>query len=495
MMTSKLAVKVLMMLLICIWLNYSYWLHLGAKEQHTTKHGKRKKGVLVTRTPEVPKKPTPKPKKTNAPTRQKKDKQEGDFITLRIVGSGHSDTFSRASVIPDSEFSRAVRKQALKMKEYMTKESKKKPPSNKQLTRLQREQTRGTGHILCYSDSEEKGSTVNATISEICKHWESNQCLASPAARSSPLLHDCEDVKTASYSDCIDLELTKSLHIGGKTALYKGTYKGDPVGVKHYPPELYESFTGFHLFVSHTAWRHPWINYPTGACMYDDNILQRQPFLIGYDLTKWKEKKKKKLEMGEIISWAMRIACIHQFMHTHPDGPFTYDDNHPGQYFITDDGPVMVDIDTMQKTLPNKTTTCRCFGCNGGRANCQFINSPEGFKHCLGSSTEPTCGVQTDIWFLGQILNGILPKGTLTPMTKFGKDVSAAVLRGEIPKVESPDDDYTNLVRNCFSMDPADRPTASEIVSKLADICEKYDSCKTAKCPPPLLDTTGYRDA
>ena len=288
----------------------------------------------------------------------------------------------------------------------------------------------------------EAGSYLAETT--LCNMWLLLSCRASPAAGLSPYViasnKRCSKLEpeVAKYKVCstLDISVAKKVVLGGKTALYKGKYEGKAVGLKHFTRKWYESFTGFHLFAAHSKVRHPYVNYPLTACEHRGTILQPQPWLKGRDLKKWRgEKESKAMEWPERLRWALRIACVHQFLHEHPHGPFTFDDNHPGQYFITKDGPVMIDIDTVQKTDAKGKSRCRCFGCNGGRANCQFLNSPEGYRYCgVGNDKQPqegvpafSCTTATDIWFLGQLLQMILPNGKAATMEKHGLQVGQQV--------------------------------------------------------------------
>eukprot|EP01061_Rhynchopus_euleeides_P031383 TRINITY_DN51973_c0_g1_i1.p1 TRINITY_DN51973_c0_g1~~TRINITY_DN51973_c0_g1_i1.p1 ORF type:complete len:272 (+),score=51.38 TRINITY_DN51973_c0_g1_i1:80-817(+) len=240
------------------------------------------------------------------------------------------------------------------------------------------------------------------------------------------------------------------------------------------------------------------------ACEYEGTVLQPQPFLKGRDLKHWRASKEAKhLVWGERLVWALRMACMHVFLHEgHPQGPFTFDDNHPGQYFITAEGPVMIDIDTIQKAGPGNTTRCRCFGCNGGRANCQFVNSPEGYRHCgVGNSRRDTgvpaetCGTATDIWFLGQLLQMLLPDGKASIMEKYGTSVGQEVIKGTLPNLhDAGEPGYVRIVRACLSKEMASRPRASEVVSQLLDLCDKH-SCGFDECPALYYDDEGYIDS
>ena len=291
-----------------------------------------------------------------------------------------------------------------------------------------------------------KGSYALQSAS-LCDVWDALQCEVTPSGLLHPLLAaSCAQsgsserellARRASYPSCTTMELSleKVIVLGGKTALYRGMYNGVAAGVKHFTKKWYENFFGFFLFALHSRVRHPYINYPLSACEYGGSILQPQKFLLGKDLKHWKASKgAKQLPWGTRLKWAVRIACIHQFLHEHPHGPFTYDDNHPGQYFITEDGPVMIDIDTIQKTDARNFSKCRCFGCNGGRANCQFVNSPEGYAYCgIGNTKQDTgvardtCTVKTDIWFLGQVLQMLLPSGKAAMMENHGEKVGSKV--------------------------------------------------------------------
>eukprot|EP01065_Artemidia_motanka_P009268 TRINITY_DN14731_c0_g1_i2.p3 TRINITY_DN14731_c0_g1~~TRINITY_DN14731_c0_g1_i2.p3 ORF type:complete len:229 (+),score=45.39 TRINITY_DN14731_c0_g1_i2:1214-1900(+) len=227
-----------------------------------------------------------------------------------------------------------------------------------------------------------------------------------------------------------------------------------------------------------------------------------QRLLSGRDLTKWRAARE-----GDRASWPQRlrlavdIACVFVFLHEHPDGPFTYDDNHPGQYFLDGDGGLtMVDLDTVQQaSAVGNETRCRCFGCRGGRANCEFLNSPEGYRYCgaPGLAADPSvrCTPSTDLWFIGQLLWAMLPGSRGGPLESFGESVGKHVAAGRLPKVgDHGEPRYAELVRKCFATDPSQRPRATELADTLLQLCEKHDCGAPRTCPAPYFDPAGYMD-
>eukprot|EP01059_Diplonema_ambulator_P024032 TRINITY_DN39790_c0_g1_i1.p1 TRINITY_DN39790_c0_g1~~TRINITY_DN39790_c0_g1_i1.p1 ORF type:complete len:394 (+),score=21.91 TRINITY_DN39790_c0_g1_i1:95-1183(+) len=340
----------------------------------------------------------------------------------------------------------------------------------------------GPRNLLCRASAVPTPSIIeNTSICDVIRRKNLDSCSIPPHVLTHTL--KCPSKNRPLTTCTSSLTLSKPLSLGGKTALYKGTFKGAPVGVKQYPLKLYKTFEGFQFFTGLTSVRHPFINYPTAACYHpeSDTVLQTQKFLKGKDLRNWrKTEDRKTIGDGTVIEWALRVACIHEFLHGHEEGPFTYDDNHPGQYFITEDGPVLIDIDTIQKADPNGHTTCRCFGCNGGRANCQFLNSPEGYQFC---SSHPTtsCTTKTDIWFLGQVLLSLHPHGTLTPSSSLLKQGASSIINPKIPK------DYAAVIEGCLALDPEARFTSSEVVSRLASLCASLEGCAFDGCPEPSV--------
>eukprot|EP01062_Namystynia_karyoxenos_P031459 TRINITY_DN23347_c0_g1_i3.p1 TRINITY_DN23347_c0_g1~~TRINITY_DN23347_c0_g1_i3.p1 ORF type:complete len:478 (+),score=78.00 TRINITY_DN23347_c0_g1_i3:89-1522(+) len=303
------------------------------------------------------------------------------------------------------------------------------------------------------------------------------------------------------WRGCAELRLLRPLHWGGKTALYLGELHGRRVGVKHFPLQWYETFAGFHtLGVSRR--RHRWMNFPTWACLHSApggqrSVFQAQPLLAGPDLTRWRfpPAEEDGAQWGARLGFMLRIACIFRWLHAHPLGPFSFDDNHPAQYVVHEGGPVMVDLDTVRRCSAAGYARCRCFACKGGRANCVFPNSPEGFSSCKGGGSaaeEPLCGVRTDMWFLGLLFWSMLPGSSGVPLSGVHpKKLGPAVVRGKRPAIgPGVPPQLTALLQRCWS-DPGARPSSAEAVDALQRLCAAH-GCATGGCPAEHRDPEGY---
>jgi hypothetical protein len=296
--------------------------------------------------------------------------------------------------------------------------------------------------------------------------------------------------------------LDKVLKFGTKTAVYSGaagvavTLHGEKASaknddaavdtaptaaekalVKQYDLLQYAEFHGLHRYLK-GGLRHPFIHAPTSACVANIattpregsdsparqssssdvtkgtaapsgrwSVLQLQPLLRGG--MNLKSHMKAVAEKG--VAWtatdridvAIQILCMFQFLHSHPLAPFTFDDNHPEQYYLRWNAKAaaagasvaggakgtpttsprydvsLIDLDTLQLArASNNGTVCRCFYCQG-RANCMFLNHFEGLLACGQTvheddgntevrgrrAVEPRCdGPASDSWFLGQVL-------------------------------------------------------------------------------------------
>jgi len=296
------------------------------------------------------------------------------------------------------------------------------------------------------------------------------------------------------------------IQLGSKTAIYKATVNGQDVALKHFHYWHYRRFTGFLHLVTNSTLRSPLINYPTGACIdrkLDNSVFQAQPLLTGMDLLKLK-KRTPELSWGLRLDIALQLACVFQHLHEHPHGPYTYDDIHPGQFFVaglSNPSMLFVDLDTIQLTMTKeRTSVCRCFYCNGGRAMCIFMNSPEGYRFCgqgglVGDKTQ-RCGPRTDMWFIGQLYNHLLP-GSRIPLAGLSeKDLVAAVQGTRRPKLDSGDSRYDRLIMRMWEQDPSLRLTPREVVIELLALCgeegSSHKGCTLTQCPAERRASSPY---
>lgn len=337
------------------------------------------------------------------------------------------------------------------------------------------------------------------------------------------------------------LSIRKILKMGTKTGVYKGSLRAGggathDVLVKHFSLSQYAQFTGFSSFMNTTT-RHPLILTPHAVC-YDPpthSVFQLQPFIPNpISLGDFVQKLKIEKRLDTDLTWprrieiAMQISCIYQFLHReHPNGVFTFDDNHPQQYVLqrrsnTPESPIdvrLVDIDTLQLArqkkdvdgaaagmdLPLTTfkTRCRCFFCKG-RSNCVFINTVEGYSECgqrpefpktadseveakshIASSTMADadgivrgCDATTDVWFQAQLLL-YLVRGDLAFSAQSMGEVILQLQKGHLPAAQSGDAEYDSLVTDMFKRQ-VDEKTG--ILPRLMRLCKKYD-CGVQTCP------------
>eukprot|EP01065_Artemidia_motanka_P024002 TRINITY_DN28655_c0_g1_i1.p1 TRINITY_DN28655_c0_g1~~TRINITY_DN28655_c0_g1_i1.p1 ORF type:complete len:487 (+),score=138.33 TRINITY_DN28655_c0_g1_i1:44-1462(+) len=306
----------------------------------------------------------------------------------------------------------------------------------------------------------------------------------------------CGSVAVAEWRGCAGLSLVRHLRFGGKTALYLGERAGERVAVKHFTRDWYDTFAGFHTLAAGSVRRHPWMNFPTWVCGMPGphpSALQVQPLLDGPDLSRWRAPPGEGWPLR--LRFMLRIACVFRWLHAHPLGPFSFDDNHPSQYVVhRGEGPVMVDLDTVRRTEPDGSAPCRCFACKGGRANCVFPNSPEGFRSCRTGSTEPVCGTRSDMWFVGLLLWHLLPGGGGTPLSGVPpRKLASAVMGGKRPDVHpATPSDLRRLIARLWAA--GSRPNASEAVDVLSGLCRQYD-CGAPDCPAETLADVPYTAA
>jgi hypothetical protein len=306
------------------------------------------------------------------------------------------------------------------------------------------------------------------------------------------------------------------------------------VVLKQFNALQYASFEGFHAFVHDRRQpRHPLINYPTAACYsaaHADSVFQAQPLLAGRNLLAF--LRRRRLTWAERLDVALQIACIFEFLHAHPAGPFTFDDNHPEQYMLAavdnkEGGGqriavTLIDIDTLQRAVRSSRgagggaaaarsnaslgivgaehdTRCRCFFCQG-RSNCLFINTPEGTAACgqadgaNANKENPAaiapgrrCTAASDAWFLGQLLLMLVTGGPPFPGVDLA-GVNARLRRGEYPAPKSGDAQYDAVVADLF----ARRTEPAALVRRLLPLCEAH-GCAVRHCPAPVASGDGYQ--
>ena len=302
------------------------------------------------------------------------------------------------------------------------------------------------------------------------------------------------------------------------------------VVVKMFHVKQYLSFFGFHTLMS-SPFRHPSIHYPSSSC-YDptyEAIFQVQP-LISKAATLYDWIRASPSPPARRVELALQIGCLFDHFHRHPSGSlFSYDDNHLLQYMIQSpakqqqqafDNPVelqLVDIDTIQLAQrPNSSsglvvdlerrarTRCRCYYCKG-KANCQFVNSPEGYEGCgqtfeasreAGDVRDPAsipkgrhCSPLTDQWFLGQIFS-FVSTSHIVWKNKEHFDVlkelaaskfpilHAAHGAGGVEAVLKEIDGMDKIVMELYS----DRTRSGRLVEQLQLLCELHH-CKVRQCP------------
>ena len=166
------------------------------------------------------------------------------------------------------------------------------------------------------------------------------------------------------------------------------SYLQAEVVLKQFNVLQFSRFYGYHTFMAATfggvmsIQRSPAINYPTRSCVVQkgarilygveesdsfpllntsvsslkmkeleggltDTVIQHQPLMMGTTLQSFlkarryflddktiEKGKKTKLYQRDALDIAVQIVCIFDFLHNHPYGPFSYDDNHPEQYMI-----------------------------------------------------------------------------------------------------------------------------------------------------------------
>eukprot|EP00658_Telonema_sp_P-2_P071976 TRINITY_DN6116_c0_g1_i1.p1 TRINITY_DN6116_c0_g1~~TRINITY_DN6116_c0_g1_i1.p1 ORF type:complete len:379 (-),score=55.32 TRINITY_DN6116_c0_g1_i1:316-1452(-) len=339
-----------------------------------------------------------------------------------------------------------------------------------------------------------------------------------------------------------------AMKYGTKTGVYKGSIQlggstntnRHMVAVKHFSIAQYAQFTGFSSFMN-TGVRHPQILAPEAVC-YDPpthSVFQTQPFIgQSRNLKQFMTSLKADKSLHTTLTWprrieiAMQIACINKFLHNdHPNGVYTFDDNHPEQYLI--DRPkgtptknadaafhvTLVDIDTLQLAVRKNSsseasgnagvvlseykTKCRCFYCKG-RSNCVFINTVEGYIACGQRADLPRtgdseleskayqvpksppgedgivrdCDATSDVWFQAQLflylVKGDLPFGSESMM-----EVIHQLEKGRYPTANSGDADYDALVKDMFARRIDE---ATHIIPRLKALCAKYE-CLIDTCP------------
>ena len=358
---------------------------------------------------------------------------------------------------------------------------------------------------------------------------------ASPVLCSSPPMIDFFRLRTPVL-----------LKKGTKTALYGSldTHFNQELIMKHFNVLQFAAFQGFHRYVSHrlddgksSTWMtYPLIHVPHAACLADDldaSILQLQTVLPGQDMITFLRNPRESSihdggkPLGEpVLGWpdtidvATQILCIFDHLHHHPGGPFSFDDNHPGQYILhRSPEPIytaasvarraqeagrrgsikvrLIDIDTLQlahalpKNTPmseetlysNVSTKCRCFFCRG-RSNCLFLNSPEGYVACGQDSDGDDgnhrssrndlerlkCSLRTDAWFLGQLLFVLIDPHSEPPWIRSDHhSVVSRLLRGEVPSVRTEEPLFNDLIVGLFR----DRWSPRVALRKLGNLCEK----------------------
>ena len=307
------------------------------------------------------------------------------------------------------------------------------------------------------------------------------------------------------------LSINKMLKSGTKTGVYLGTGGGGNTTVllKHFNVGQYSLFNGFHALSSHPL-RTPLVNYPEGACLdraSSDSVFQVQPFIRGENLNKFMQRSKsKKLAWSDRLELAVQLVCAMHFLHHHPLGVFTYDDNHPQQYMVTENGSGMllrmIDIDTVQlgkgdgrTGLNNVSTRCRCFYCRG-KSNCMFVNTLEGYEGCGQSEDDPEsgnhevlknvlpgrrCSAAGDMWFTGQMLI-FLVDGAAPWQHKSLAEVLRLLRSGVVPSHPSGDEEYDAIAEHCMTQ----RTDTGTVLEGLSRLCEKYN-CRMPKCPPTFF--------
>eukprot|EP00760_Papus_ankaliazontas_P005411 PhM_4_TR12549/c0_g2_i1/m.58374 len=300
-----------------------------------------------------------------------------------------------------------------------------------------------------------------------------------------------------------NLLVLSKLQLGSKTAIYRGRVGGDDgveVAIKHFHYWHYLTFKGFLHFAATSAERSSTlINYPQGACLsrqHDNTVFQVQPLLRGTDLMKLRAHEvtdpSKTMTWKRRMNIVMQLLCIFDHLHNHPSGPYTYDDIHPAQFFYLGDatgrpdGVTLVDIDTLQHAQHTKTreNACRCFYCNGGRALCIFMNSPEGYRYCgqggLIADKNIRCGTSTDMWFIGQLLYYLLPGGNHVPFSGFSENklVDTLVNTDKRPKMDLGHPPlpqhaslYIDAVVNMWKGERSKRPTVEAVRQQLRPLC------------------------
>lgn len=335
------------------------------------------------------------------------------------------------------------------------------------------------------------------------------------------------------------LHLESAIKWGTKTAVFKGSHRGRAVAVKMFNIFQYQTFAGFFALVRGTTIRYPLINYPSSSCLdaATEAVYQYQPFLgKGSNLLLFMKAEGKTLPWQHRVELAVQLLCMFVHLHEHPVGVFTFDDNHPEQYYVREiknatsrDRLVMhmVDIDTLQlaepvdgtavqhRATPRNTSqyriTCRCFYCHG-RSDCLFINSVEGYKAC-GQWSDPTngaadhedmrsvshreCDASNDSWFIAQLLY-LIGKGSVAWQQIPHSEVVSRLQSGRVPTLKTPEPLYDALVEDLFRR----KVEVSEalIEGRLGPLCHKY-RCRVsaeptrageAQCPAVVHASTPY---
>lgn len=115
--------------------------------------------------------------------------------------------------------------------------------------------------------------------------------------------------------------------------------------IKHYNFLQYSNgFAGLHFYLQDPVYSHPVIHGPTRACLLkkekegSDSVLQFQELVpLQMSLTKLMQtlkNHKRALSWPDRLDLSVQILCAFSFLHAHPSGPFSFDDNHPDQYLV-----------------------------------------------------------------------------------------------------------------------------------------------------------------
>ncbi|CUE71397.1 Hypothetical protein, putative [Bodo saltans] len=345
---------------------------------------------------------------------------------------------------------------------------------------------------------------------------------ASPACDTDDVVQGARDAELAPLCSTspAPLHITAALKWGTKTAIFRGHLGNVSVAVKMFHVDQYATFSGFHTMVALPS-RSPYINFPTSSCFdpSTEAIYQVQPFLgKGKNLLQFMKAEGKKLPWPLRLELAQQLLCAFQHLHEHPSGFVTFDDNHPEQYYVTEEKDsngdrhlrlTMVDVDTLQvgdvapvtntptPTTVNTTTyrnpsdvriKCRCFYCHG-RSNCLFMNTLKGYRACGQGPDDSThgdredlsrvmpgklCDGHNDMWFIAQLFY-LIGKGSVAWAQAAHVDVLSRLEAGTVPPLSlESEPDFSKLVNDLFHF----RVTVEEALMVVDGLCKAHPGCQ-----------------